>query len=141
MKCQGLVFFAGGPLRDSGPAFDSDGPLPVGVVFFPSFPFMGVMLFLSSVLGNASGESGVLLVPLSPFSPLLFLSLLSSPSPSLFHSLFLSFLVYLPLFIFPLPFFSFSSSFPFSFALFFFLFPLFPFFFLRELLVLFIFEM
>ena len=63
--------------------FGSDGPLPVGVVFFPSFPFMGVMLFPSFVLGNASGESGVLLVPLSPFSPLLSLSLLSSPSSSL----------------------------------------------------------
>ena len=71
MKRQGLVIFAGGPPRDSVPAFDSDGPLPVGVVFFHSFPFMGVMLFPSPVLGNASGESGVLLVPLSPFSPLL----------------------------------------------------------------------
>ena len=85
----------------------------MGVVFFPSFPFMGVMLFPSFVLRNASGESGVLLVPLSPFSPLLSLSLLSSPSPSFSHSLFLSFSV-------SLPFFSFSFSFPFSFALFFF---------------------
>ena len=84
----------------------SDGPLSVGVVFFPSLPFMGVMLFPSFVLGNASGGSGVLLVPLSPFSPLL-----SSPSLSFSHSLFLSF----------------------SFSL--------PFFFLRELLVLFISEM
>ena len=85
MKRQGLVVFVGGPPRDSGPAFGSDGPLPVGVVFFPSFPFMGVMLFPSPVLGNASRKSGVLLVPLSPFSPLLpsllLLSLLSSPSP------------------------------------------------------------
>ena len=93
----------------------------MGVVFFPSFPFMGVMLFPSFVLGNASRESGVLLVPLSPFFPLLDLSLLlfllslslcspfHSPSPSHSHS-------------------------------FFFLFPLFPFFF-RELLVLFISEM
>ena len=91
----------------------SDGPLPVGVVFFASLPFMGVMLFPSFVLGNASGESGVLLVPLSPFSPLLSLSLLSSLSSSLSQSLFLSF-------SFPLPFFSFSFSFPFSFALSFF---------------------
>ena len=91
----------------------SDGPLPVGVVFFPGLPFMGVMLFTSFVLGNASGGSGVLLVPLSPFYPLLSLSLLSSPSPSFSHSLFLSF-------SFPLPFFSFSFSVPFSFALFFF---------------------
>ena len=88
MKRQGLVVFTGGPPRDSGLAFDSDGPLPMGVVFFPSFTFMGVMLFPSPVLGNASGESGVLLVPLSPFSPLLpsllRLSLLSSPFPSPF---------------------------------------------------------
>ena len=102
--------------------FGSDGPLPVGVVFFPSLPFIGVMLLPSFVLGNASGGSGVLIVPLSPFSPLL-----SSPSPSFSHSLFLSF-------SFSLPFFSFSFSLPFSFALFFF-------FFLRELLVLFISEM
>ena len=68
----------------------------MGVVFFPSFPFMRVMLFPSFVLGNASGESGVLLVPLSPFSPILSLSLLlfllslylcsPFPSPSLSHS-------------------------------------------------------
>ena len=64
----------------------------MGVVFFPSFPFMGVMLFPSLVLENASGESVVLkeelLVLLSPFSPLLPsllpLSLLSSPFPSPF---------------------------------------------------------
>ena len=95
----------------------SDGPLPVGVVFFPSLRFMGVMLFPSFVLGNAFGGSGVLLVPLSPFSPLLSLSLLSSPSPFFFslssHSLFLSF-------SFPLPFFSFSFSLLFSFTLSFF---------------------
>ena len=88
MKRQGLVIFAGGSPRDFGPAFGSDGPLPVGVVFLPSFPFMGVMLFPSPVLGNASGESGVLLVKLYPFSPLLPsllpLSLLSSPFPSPF---------------------------------------------------------
>ena len=71
MKRQGLVVFVGGLPRDSVLAFGFDGPLPVGVVFFPSFPFMGVMLFPILVLRNASGESGVLLVPLSPFSPLL----------------------------------------------------------------------
>ena len=76
----------------------------MGVVFFPSFPFIGVMLFPSFVLGNASGESSVLLVPLSPFSPLLSLSLLSSPSPSFSHFLFLSFSFSLPLFLFPFPF-------------------------------------
>ena len=108
MKRQGLIVFSGGQLRDYGPEFGSDGPLPVGVVFFPSLPFMRVMLFHSFVLGNAFGESGVLLVPLSPFSPLLSLSLLSllslsllsSPSPSFSHSLFLSFSVSLPLFLF-----------------------------------------
>ena len=99
MKRQGLIVFSRGQPRDSGMAFSSDGPLPVGVVFFPSFLFMGVMLFSSFVLGNASGEGGILLVPLSPFSPLL-----SSLSPSLFHSLFLSFSVSLPLFIVPSPF-------------------------------------
>ena len=77
----------------------SNGPLPVGVVFFLSLPFMGVMLFPSFVLGNASGGSGVLLTPFSPFSPLLSLSLLSSPSPSFFHSLFLSFSISLLLFL------------------------------------------
>ena len=55
MKHQGLVVFSRGPPRDSGPAFGSDRPFPVGVVFFPSFPFMVVMLFPSFVLGNASG--------------------------------------------------------------------------------------
>ena len=49
MKRQGLVVFAGGPPRDPGPAFGSDGPLHVGVVFFPSSPFMGVMLFPNPV--------------------------------------------------------------------------------------------
>ena len=36
MKCQGLVVFAGGPPRDPGLAFGSDGPLLIRVVFFPS---------------------------------------------------------------------------------------------------------
>ena len=147
MKRQGLVFFVGGPPRDFDPTFGFDGPLPVGVVFFPS-----------PVLGNVSGESSVLLVPLSPFSPLLPsllplslfssflplyllssllpLSLLSSSSPSLSHSLFLSFSVFLPLF-------------PSPFLLIFLLLPLLvrtlffslSSFFLREPLVLFISEM
>ena len=93
----------------------SDAPLPVGVVFFLNLPFVGVMLFPSFVLGNASRGSGAFLVPLFPFSPLLSLSLRSSPSPSFSHSLFLSF-------SFSLPLFSFSFSLPFSFALFFFFF-------------------
>ena len=50
----------------------------MGVVFFPSLPFMGVMLFPSFVLGNVSGEGGTFLVPLSLFSILLSLPLLSS---------------------------------------------------------------
>ena len=109
----------------------------MGVVFFPSFPFMGVMLFPSFVLGNASGESGVLLVPLSPFSHLLSLSLLSSPSPSLSHSLFLSFSVSFPLFLFPSPF----ILLPLLVRTLFFSLSAFSLFFLRELLVLFISEM
>ena len=36
MKCQGLVIFAGGPPGDPGLAFCSNGPLLIGVVFFPS---------------------------------------------------------------------------------------------------------
>ena len=82
----------------------SDGLLPVGVMFFPSLPFMGVMLFPSFVVGNASRGSSVFLVPLSLFSPLLSLSLLSSPSSSFSHSLFLSFSFFLPLFLFSSPF-------------------------------------
>ena len=46
---QGLVVFTRGPPRDPRMAFGSDGPLFVGVVFFPSSPFMGVMLFPSPV--------------------------------------------------------------------------------------------
>ena len=48
-KHQGLAVFTGGPPRDPRMAFGSDGPLLVGVVFFPSSPFMGVMLFPSPV--------------------------------------------------------------------------------------------
>ena len=67
----------------------------MGVVFFPSLPFMGVMLFPSSWLGNASREWGLV-----------------RPSPPTPHSL--SF--------FPLssPFSSFSSSAP---AIYFFMYP------------------
>ena len=49
MKRQGPVVFAGDPPRDSGPAFGFDCPLLVGVMFFPSFSFLGVMLFPSPV--------------------------------------------------------------------------------------------
>ena len=135
MKRQGLVVFARDPPRDSGTMFGSGYCLLVGVMFFPSFPFVGVMLFLSLVLGNASREGDTFLVSLSLFSPLLSLSLLSSPSSSfsvslllfpfpssLFHLFFLSFRLSLPLF-------------PSSFL------SLEVFFFLRELLVLFISDM
>ena len=46
---RGLVVFTGGSLGDPGMAFGSYGPLFVGVVFFPSSSFMGVMLFPSPV--------------------------------------------------------------------------------------------
>ena len=65
----------------------------MGVMFFPSLPFMGVMLFLSFVMGDASREGSAFLVPLSLFSILLSLPLLSSPSPSFSFSL-LSFLLF-----------------------------------------------
>ena len=45
MKRQGMVIFTGGSPGDPGMAFGFDGPLFVGVVFFLSSPFMGVMLF------------------------------------------------------------------------------------------------
>ena len=48
-KRQGLAVFTGGPPGDPGMAFSSDDPLLVGVVFFPSSPFMEVMLFPSPV--------------------------------------------------------------------------------------------
>ena len=111
---------------------------------------MGVMLFPSFALENASGEGSAPLAPFSPFSFSLSLSLLSSPSLfPLFCHLSFSLFPFLPhkllpsLFFFssfpPLPFLSPSSlpsssalSFPFPsfFASFFcyFLFLLFPFF-------------
>ena len=55
----------------------------MGVVFFPSLPFMGVMLFPSFRLGNAPGEGGASLA-----LPSLFLILLLPPLFSLFSSLF-----------------------------------------------------
>ena len=45
MKRQGLAVFTRGPPGDPGMMFGSDGPLFVGVVSFPSSPFMGVVLF------------------------------------------------------------------------------------------------
>ena len=49
MKRQGLAIFTGGPPGDLRMTFGSDGPLLVGVLFLPSSPFMGVILFLSPV--------------------------------------------------------------------------------------------
>ena len=49
MKRLSLVVIAGGRLGDPKLAFGSDGPLLVGVVFFPSSSLMEVMLFPSSV--------------------------------------------------------------------------------------------
>ena len=59
----------------------------MGVVFFPSLLFMGVMLFPSFGLGNASGGGGTLLVPPSLFFIFfLFLSFLLLLLPFLFSS-------------------------------------------------------
>ena len=49
MKREGLVVFTGGLPGDLGTTLGSDGPLFVGVVFLPSFPFMRVVLFPSPV--------------------------------------------------------------------------------------------
>ena len=49
MKRHGLVVVAGGVPGDPEPAFGSDGPLLVGVGFFPSSSLVGVMLFPSFV--------------------------------------------------------------------------------------------
>ena len=108
MKHQGLVVFARDPPGDSvSVPIDL---LPVGVMFFPSLPFMGVVLFPSFVIGNASREGGTLCVPPCLFSPILSLSLLSSP---LFHLFFLSFRLSLPYFFFPISFFlPFAHSLP-----------------------------
>ena len=57
-------------------------------MFFPSLPFMGVMLFPSLWLGNAPGEGGASLALLSLF--LILLSLFSS-SPLLFSPFSFSF--------------------------------------------------
>ena len=49
MKRQGLVVVARGVSGDPELAFGSDGPLLVGVVFFPSSSLVRVMLFPSSI--------------------------------------------------------------------------------------------
>ena len=92
--------------------FNSVRLLLVGVVFFPSLPFMGVMLFPSFALGNASGEGSTPLAPFSPFSVPLSLSLISSPSSSfpLFCHLSFSLFPFLPHKLLPSLFF--FSSFP-----------------------------
>ena len=81
----------------------------MGVVFFPSLPFMGVILFPSFMIGNVSGEGGTFLVSLSLFFILLSLSLLSflsrSPSFSLlsffFHNSFSHFFLFFSHKLFP----------------------------------------
>ena len=85
----------------------------MGVVFFPSLPFIGVMLFPSFRLGNTPGEDGASLALLSLFlilflHPLFFLSSSLSPSPLLFSPspLLFSPFSFLPFFH---PFFFFSS--------------------------------
>ena len=131
--------------------------LPVGVVFFPSLPFMGVVLSPSFLQGDASGEGGTFLVSLSLFSPLLssffsfsfilssflspFLPHLILPFSFPFAFLFLSFP--LSFFLYSFFFSSFPSLFPFLFLSrgFFFFLYLFIYLFLRELLVLFVSEM
>ena len=49
MKCQGLVVIAGDLSKGFELAFGSGGLLLVGVMFFPSSSFVGVMLFPSRV--------------------------------------------------------------------------------------------
>ena len=118
----------------------------MGVVFFHSLPSMGVMLFPSSVLGNAPGENGASLALLSLF--LFFFFLLFSSSPLFFFSLssfpLLSFLSSFHYVFLLCPFLLPSSAFPFFwsssiyFHLVFLSFS--PFFFLVELLVLNVFQ-
>ena len=88
----------------------------MGVVFFPSLPFMGLMLFPSFELGNASEGGGTLLVPPSLFFIVLSLPFISSPSPSfpLFFHISFSLFPFLPHKLFPSLFF-FSSFSPLSF--------------------------
>ena len=123
----------------------------MGVVFFPSLPFMGVMSFPSFVLRNVSREGGTFLVLLSLFYVLLSLPFFSSlsPSPSFFLPSFLLFFhisfshfLFLLFFHICFSFFRTNSFHPFFLLLLFstlFSFPIFfPkfFFFFRELLVL-----
>ena len=115
MKRQGLVVFEGDPPGDSVSVLMDLHH--VGVVFFPSLLFMGVVLFPSFVLGNTSGEGGTFLYRFLFFPPLS-LPLLSSPSPS-FSSPSSSFSVSLILFLlFLLP--PIFFFFPFTLSLFFF---------------------
>ena len=99
----------------------------VGVVFFPSLPFMGVMLFPSFRLGNAFGGGGASFVPHSLFFSLSSSTAFSSTSSSFFLP-FSSVPIFFSSFLFSLSHPSFSSSYS--------VFLLYPFFFLRELLVL-----
>ena len=107
----------------------------MGVVFFPSLPFMGVMLFPSFVLGNVSGEGGALLVRFLCFLFFFLFLSFSSSSPSLSFSL-PSFLLFFHISFSLFPFLT-HKLFPslFSSSPLFHLFPFLFFFFLRELLV------
>ena len=108
MKSRSLVVSTGDPPGDSVSV--PVDLLPMGVVFFPSLPFMGVVLSPSFVLGDMSGEGGTFLVSLSLFSPLLSLPLISSPSPS-FSFYLLFFLLFFPISFSIFPFLSpFSST-------------------------------
>ena len=60
MKRHGSIVFAGDP--SGGYVSVPMDLLSMGVVFFPSLPFMGVVLSLSFVLGDASGEGDTFLV-------------------------------------------------------------------------------
>ena len=129
--CSKFEFFVGVALKLLDQLFWISA---VGVVFFPSLPFVGVMLFPSFRLGNAPGEGDaslallslflVFLLPSFFFSPLLFSSSLlffsspAFPSASLFLlSVFLlcSYLFFLFSFLpITLLFFFFNSFHPFS---------------------------
>ena len=65
--------------------------LHVGVVFFPSLPFMGVMLFPSSWLGNVSREWGWFALRLQLLILLFFLFPSFSPLPLFFFIISFSF--------------------------------------------------
>ena len=98
MDARCSAVFAGAPLTSLDQLSES---LCVGVVFFPSLPFMGVILFPSFWLGNAFGGGGASFALLSlffflsssssflPLLPSFLFSLLSSSTSFSSASLFL----------------------------------------------------